>query len=294
MLTKIDAKNARNSHLELPLSNELIGSDPLQIRNITGLGPVRANINTTPFGSINGESYFGSSVGKRNIVLTIGLNPDWDDQSMESLRALLYDYFMTQYIVVLQFLSTHLPTVEITGYVESVEPNIFSKDPEVQVSIICPTPDFVAIDDTVLTGVVDDNILGGTVIPPTDIDYIGTVPTGFVLKIESSLARPSYTGIIYATVVDLNNTDESSLLTITGTVDATAYAKISTEKGNKYAKQFGVVSGLVTADYLSTVVISGSLAQWPQLQPGENRFFVNAANAGQAWTLTYFARFGGL
>ncbi len=66
MLTRIEIINPRVPTLLLPLSN--LGVEPIQIRNVEGLGPVKASVNTQPFGSVDGESYVGSNVGKRNIV----------------------------------------------------------------------------------------------------------------------------------------------------------------------------------------------------------------------------------
>src|SRR5664279_2906619 len=67
-----------------------VETDPIQILKVDGLGPVKAAVTTTPFGDFDGESLPAASVGKRNIVLTFGLNPDWADQTFESLRAILY------------------------------------------------------------------------------------------------------------------------------------------------------------------------------------------------------------
>ena len=95
---------------------------------------------------------------------------------------MLYKYLLPEQWTRLRFFSDHLPTVDIAGVVETFEPNIFSQDPEIQVSILCPKPDFVDIEATFLTGTVDS---GGT-IDELEIDYIGTVATGFELRIHSS------------------------------------------------------------------------------------------------------------
>ncbi len=103
MLTKVEVFGP--VPLILPLGEGETNTDPIQIRDVQGLGPVKANVNTSPFGSFDGEAYTGSSVGKRNIVLTLGLNPNWKDQSITSLRQLLYTYFMPKRAVTLRFFS---------------------------------------------------------------------------------------------------------------------------------------------------------------------------------------------
>jgi hypothetical protein len=76
-------------------------------------------------------------------VLTLGLNPNWVDQTVASLRRVLYRYLMPEAWTKLRFFSDDMPTVDIEGYVESFDPNMFTQDPEIQVSIICPKPDFI-------------------------------------------------------------------------------------------------------------------------------------------------------
>ena len=72
MLTEVKAYSSWRSAPTLPLSDSgRAETDLIQIRNIDGLDPVKASVNTSPFGSVDGASYVGSSVESRNIVLTI-------------------------------------------------------------------------------------------------------------------------------------------------------------------------------------------------------------------------------
>jgi hypothetical protein len=257
-------------------------TDAIQILSIDGLGPVKGNVNTTPYGLVDGEVYFGTTIGKRNIVLTLGLNPNWSDQTMASLRKLLYAYFMPKYATKLRFISDLLPDVEISGYVESFEPNIFSKDPQVQISIICPKPEFVAVSPTVVTGTVGD----GTV--PTEIEYDGTLPTGFLLEVTSSPSRTSYTGPLLV----VNRTPFERTFQATATVDNTKKFKLSTIPGQKSAVSVLLATGVETS-VLSTV---DGETTWPQIEPGTNEFsiVVPVGSVGQNWTLVFYKKFGGL
>lgn len=259
-----------------------IEDDFFQVRNVEGLGPVKANVNTTPYATIDGESYSGSFVGKRNIVITFGLNPNYTTKTLSDLRHLLYRYFMPKGEVTLNIFSNNLPAVGITGIVESVEPSIFSKDPEVQVSVLCPNADFVAISPTVVAGTVSD----GTT--PDVIDYTGNVETGFVLKVESSFDVASYTGplrIIAQSVV-------SEVFITTVTVNSTNFFEMSSVRGRKYARSIRVSDHLTTNRFAAVDTAS----KWPVLHPGNNNFAVvsQVGYEGQAWELTYFPRFGGL
>jgi len=124
-------------------------TDLIQISNIDGLDPVKASVNTSPYGSVDGASYTGSSVLSRNIVLTLKLNPDWNTWTYEKIRRLIYSYFMPKLITRLVFYSDDMIPVEILGIVESASVNPFSKDPEILVSIVCPNPYFQALDPTI-------------------------------------------------------------------------------------------------------------------------------------------------
>lgn len=280
MLTNLKIYSARTSAPELGLSDVGEIGDPIQIREITGLGPVNANVNTTPFSSFDGEAYSGSTVGKRNIVLMLQLNPDWVDHTVASLRQLIYTYFMPKQWVKLVFTSDDLPEVQIEGYVESMEPNIFSKDPQFQVSIICPLPDFVALEPVSVSGEVLETL------DTTDVVYEGTVPTGFILEVRSTEDLESYSGALIVSTGSAND----QLFQAEIDVNEDHYFKMSTVQGKKSAQQMAI-SGGSNENVLNSIA---SNSNWIQLEPGVNLFSVVAANGGQEWTLIYTPRFGGL
>ena len=151
MITKVEVFSARPAPI-LSLGGFMPSDDPVHIRDISGLGPVKAEITTTPSGASRGATFQGVSTDKRNIVLTLGLSPNWSTQTVSSLRQLLYAYFMTEQWCKLRFHSDELPTTDIEGYVEGFEPNHFAQDPEYQISIINPRPDFIEIDASIYEG----------------------------------------------------------------------------------------------------------------------------------------------
>jgi len=281
VLTKLEVLGLRSLVPTLPLDEDSDAvQDPIQILDIAGLGPVKAAIVTTPFGAYDGESFIDSSVGKRNIVLTIGLHPDWAIQTVEELRQLLYNYFMPKLLVQLRFHSTHFPTVQIKGYVESMEPNIFVKTPTIVVSIICPSPDFVALDETVITGLTSDGTTWD------DVDYIGSVETGVLLKITQASGTPG------TDVIQVNLTGQYSpqLFAARGALAADTRWEMNSVHGQKYVRSVSLVTGAVQ-NFLNDI---SSDTVWPTLFPGLNKMSVFTPVVGQNWELSYFARFGGL
>lgn len=282
MLTEVQANPAWGSGD--PLSMHLgDGSDDdvIQIHNITGLDPVKASISTSEYGDTPGESLTQTHTPKRNIVLTLGPNPDWVTWNITQLRQYLYTFFIPERPTKLTFISDELPTVEIEGYVESVEANLFSKDPEIQVSIICPQPYFSAADATVVTGVTTDSS------SPTTVTYTGNVPAWLVLKVtDGGAGSPTdITVTIAGDIISYARINQAI-------VDADNYVELSSVPLSKYFREVFVAGGFL--NILGKVSDDGAHSLWPVLAPGDNDLDVITDSAGHDWELTYYARFGGL
>lgn len=283
MITRVEIFSPQPDAPTLPLGGTLPFDDPVFIRNIDGLGPVKADIATTPFASGRGELYQGSTTPKRNIVMTLGFNPDWEgEQTIAVLRQSLYRYMMPENWTKLRFSSQELPNLDIEGYVESFEPNMFSEDPEIQVSIICPKPDFIEADATIYDGVVDDGTL------ELVFEYAGTIDTGYEMRIDSTEDNPNYTGAMILTHTAFAEDQMFKVDPIT--VDGLRYFKMSSVANAKRVQSVTKADGTLTN--LLAVLAGDSV--WPRLRPGENTLKVAAAENGQAWTMAYFNRYGGL
>lgn len=285
MLTTVTAYSQWSgvSPLVLKVTNKP-ENDLFEVRNIDGLGAVKADVNTTQSGSSRGEQFTGSNTGKRNLVFTIGLTPDWDDWTPAKLRRYLDLFFSPEQDVRLVFSSSEFSPVEIFGHIESNEPNIFSKDLEHQVSIICEQPDFVAVDPINLTAL--------TNVGSISIDYQGTVETGFVLDI-------SHTTGPYSSAYTFTTTDSETAFQInTGglleLVDATHDLVISSVTRNKFIHR--VNTSLGTSLNLLKYVGDGSV--WQTLVPGIQDFEIvdygGGGPAPQQMVLSYYERFGSL
>lgn len=282
MITRMEVFSAQADAPELPLGGFGPNDDAVQVRNIEGLGPVKADITTTPFAVSRGALYQGSTIGTRNIVLTLGLNPDFVTYpSMHELRRILYRYLLPGEWTKLRFYTIELPPVEIEGYVESFEPNMFSEDPEVQVSIICPNPDFMDPVPTVITGTVTEMADDGV-----EFEYIGSVPAGLELKVQPSDTNVAFTGHI---IVVMGPPPEKAFHVDPVTIDATNELRIATWP----AKKVESVGGFGGPVNLLSAVSADS--EWPIIRVGSNKIVVNAeADFGQDWTMAFFSRFGGL
>lgn len=256
-------------------------TDLFEVRNIDGLGSVKADVNTTPYGSVAGESFVGSNVGKRNIVMTIGLDPDWDDWTVSRLRRLLDKTFMPQLQVSLAFETMEFSPVEISGYVESNEPNMFSKDPEHQISIICPDLYFKSVDPVIITGQTDDD--------PKEIEYEGNVESGMTVRVSKlSGSDPNHVGI---RVNDPNDTYIEAGPVTGNAVTSGKDLYMNSVPGDKYIK---TITNDVSATVVNLLSVSEIVQRWPVIGPGTETFDI-FSNAGvQSWSMSYYNLFGSL
>ena len=153
MIKEVMAINYLGEALDLELTApEKTG---IYIKSITGIGPGKASINTTDLASDDGSIYNSARSTERNIVMELGfMMVPGITPTIEDARQLTYKYFPKKQPLTLYFLTDNRE-IYITGYVESNEPNIFSKEETTQISIICPDPNFYAlkVPNTVFSGV---------------------------------------------------------------------------------------------------------------------------------------------
>lgn len=278
MILKVQAYSFWESAQTLSLSaSGRAETDFIQIRNIDGLDPVKATVSTSAFGSVDGAAYVGSRVDTRNIVLTLHPNPDYDEWTVESLRKLLYTYFMPKSLTRLVFYLEDISPVEIYGYVESFDVNQFARDPEWLVSIICPDPYFTGVNPVILTGLTTDGNA-----PPTAIDYDGDIETGFALDLDYVDGSP--TGHIVIRKDDL-------WVWTPAVVSSALRWSMNTQSGQKYIRNVNLSNGLIT-NLLPNMQPGSS---WLTLTPGQNGMkFTTDQGGHQLWRIIYYNRYGGL
>lgn len=282
MITRLEIVSSQPDAPSLPLGGFMPNDDPVQIRNIDGLGPVKSDLALTPFATGKGELFQGAATGKRNIVLTLGLNPNWAEQTVSALRQLLYRYFMPELWSTLRFVSDEYPILSINGITESFEPNIFSQDPEIQISVICPRPDFIDLDTIVTEGVIgvdSDEIM---------LNYDGTVNAGFVLLVESTPELSTYSGGMTVANTFAGETKTLSLSSLT--VDDTMYLEVNTVKTTRHIYNVRYTDG-EEFNILGKMAIN---SKWPEFGPGLNMLAISTDTPGLKWKLGYFNRYGGL
>lgn len=273
MLTTVEARNDRGALLSFPLQDP---SSAYQVKDITGLNPVNATIVSSKYALLDGARYQSSRRETRNIVMTLGFSPDYVTASIKELRQDLYSMFMPKSSVKLSFVRSIDPTVLISGRVESFEAVLFTKEPEVVISVLCFNPDFYIQSPIIVTG---NTVADGTL---TSIDYGGTIETGLIFRLYVNRSLNGFT--IYHSEFDGTiKTFEIAAAFIAGDV-----VEVDMTPGSKNVTR--IRAGVYTSILYSVAPVS----EWVKLYSGLNSIRVYAIGAAIPYTIEYTLKFGGL
>jgi hypothetical protein len=225
---------------------------------------------------LDGEQFQSSRREKRNIVLTLGLEPDWAQTTVGQLRAQLYKFFMPKNDSTLRFYTDDFPVVDILGTVETFDCPLFVKDPEATISLICFDPDFYTPTALQFAG----NTTSGST--SQAVQYDGTVDTGVLITVNVNRTMAGFTVNVQP------DGDVIHSMQFTAALVAGDVVQISTVPGNKFATltRAGVQSSLLYG-------ISPT-SEWTALQPGNNAFWINASGSAVPFTVQYTEKIGGL
>lgn len=273
MLERIEVVTNSGSTLAIPVQG---GGDGYFITGIDGLDPVKATLVSSSFASVDGEQYQSSRREARNPVFKIGVDTSQLIGSVGQLRRKLAGFLMPKSEVTLRFLSDDMPTVEITARVESFDFPLFVQEPEATVSVMCYDPDFVDMELMSFSGT--------STVAPTEygVDYVGSVETGVVFRINIPYATSAFT-ISHRAPDNSVGTIEFANPLLAGDV-----IEISTVSGNKYVN-------LIRGTTVSSLLYAMSpVSNWINLFTGTNYISVVAGGAGLPYTIEYTTKYGGL
>ena len=274
MMTKIVAITDQGAVLTLPLQ----GPTSFSVQDIEGLDPVAATLVSSAFAQIDGEQYQASRRQKRNIILTLGYEPDYVNTTVQSLRKILYGVFMPESRVLLRFYQDGEPMVQIYGRIETFESPKFAKEPMAVISILNFDPDFYNPTSTIISG----NTTSSNTETPHE--YPGTVETGFRLQLFVNRDMSSFT--IFHRPPD-NSLRSLDFLT-TQPLQAGDTLTVSTVSGKKTVT---LLRDGVTSSRLYDV---SPTSEWINLYPGSNKLRIYAGGAAVPFQIDYTAKYGGL
>lgn len=275
MLDKVEVLTEQGVLLTLPLQDI---SQGYSVQGIDGLDPVKAILVSSSFAQMDGEIYQSARREKRNIILTLGYEPDYATGTVQDLRKKLYGFFMPKQRVLLRFFQTGEPVVQIYGRIEDFTSPKFQKEPQAVISILCFDPDFYNPTPVVLNGTTTSSAIETTHI------YPGTVETGIIFRLLVNRAITEFT--LYHSPSD--DTLRSLEFATASPLIAGDVLTISTIPGNKYAR--------LTRGGVNTSLLFGVSPQsnWINLFQGTNKLRVYAEGAPIPYQIEYTTKYGGL
>lgn len=256
------------------------------ILSMDGLGPTKATINKTNLATSDGSIFNSSRIDSRNIVLLLKL---LESPTIEATRQKSYKYFPIKKRV--RFLiETDTRICETYGYVETNEPNIFSKNEITQISIICPDPYFYSAggagkQTTIFSGIesqfsfpfsnespTEDLLVMGNILMKQEqtVFYRGDSEIGIMIYIHALGAVTNLTIYNLFTRETMQiNTDRLQTLTGNGIIAGDDII-ISTTKGQKSIQLFR--NGI----YTNILNCLDKNCDWFRLTKGDNVFAFTA------------------
>lgn len=276
-IDKVEVTNEQGALLILSMEDI---SNGYVIEDIGGLGPVKATIVTSEFATLDGQQYQASSREGRNITLKLGYAPNYaENQTVFDLRQALYNHFMTDTAVELAFYMTSGMVVNIEGRVESCDPAIFTREPQMDISIVCFDPDFVDLTPVTIHDVLTTDDTSGNV-----INVVGSVKTGASVSFTAPQALSDFT--LYHTTPS----GQLRTMLVSAPLETGDVVKLNTVPGQK---SITLTRGGTTSSLLYALQPQ---ADWLLLERGENLLHLNTAPAGPGAFvhLEYNNRYGGL
>lgn len=294
MIKKIIVTNDVGHQITLDLYNPWLSG--FAVKSITGLGPSDATVNITDIVTQDGGIYNSARQQQRNIVLELLFVQTTKGESIETVRQKTYRYFPVKRPITIQIETDNRKAVT-TGYVESNEPNIFSKEEGTSISIICPDPHlYSAGNDDVTTfltvtpnfefpfsneSLLTPTLLLGTINTTSagTVNYRGDSEVGMIVYIHAA-------GLAENIVISNIQTgeqmaiDTDKLTTITGSaISKGDDIYIDTVKGEKS------VTLIRDGKYYNILNCLDKDSDWLSLVKGDNLF---AFNADKGVTNLYF------
>lgn len=302
MIKSIKVTNPKGESLVLDLFHP--EKSGLIVRSISGLGPPKANINSTDLATADGALYSSARASTRNIVFNLQF---MFAPTIEDSRQLTYKYFPLKKLVKIE-VETDNRNLETSGYVESNQPDIFSKEETTQISILCLNPFFYDPNPSVTQfatvtptfefpfsneSISESLIEFGTINLDTrsTIDYVGDVDTGVLITIH---ALGSVSGSL--TIYNVE-TQEKMVIDL---------AKIKTLIGKDYGSGDDIIISTVSGDkyvqvlhdgkYTNAIAAIEKLADWFQVSVGRNifNFTVTKGIENLVMSFSYRNAYGGI
>ena len=291
MLKKVIITNYLGKSVEYSFDNPTLeDKSGLLITEIEGLGPVKANVNMTQLATADGDIFNSSRLNGRNIVIKARFTYA---NTIEEARLSSYKFFPIGHKLTFH-IETDNRIAETDGFVESNEPDIFSDESDMQVSVLCESPWFLSVDEDGKQQTNFSNVVAmfefpfqnlghepvtefGRIINKKEstVYYDGDAETGCRIEIHA-IGSVEMVTIYNVKTGDKMIIDTNKLETLTGhKLISGDTVIINTVKGNKF------INLIREGETINILNVLGKDAEWFQLVKGDN-LFAYTAEYGEA------------
>lgn len=277
------------NHLDESIKLDLFNPDEsgFIIKNIDGLGPVKANINFKELATNDGSIDNSARLSSRNIVMSLQFI---ESPTIEETRLKSYKYFPIKRNIKI-LIETDNRICETIGRVETNVPTIFSNAEGCQISVLCPNPYFYSAGEnganqTIFYGtdplfefpfsnesLTEDLIEFGSIENRTEgtVYYDGDAEIGITIQIHAVGEAAGL--VIYNTRTrEFMRINDDKLKSLIGSgIQAGDEITITTSRGEKgiYILRNGVTTNILNS--LEKPI------KWLQLSKGDNTFAYTAS-----------------
>lgn len=277
-LTSVELHPAGSSDFAVLSFRDPSRSNPYNVRVIEGLGA--EEITPRYYGGPGGSTKFHNlALGPRVVVVRIDLNPRFHlNETYSSLRDALYKHIASSRTgsLQIQFKNSVNVVAALTGFINKVEPDLFTKEQGVQLTINC--------SDSMLKALVPTELVVGPLDPALTVitDAFSTAPHGFTFELAFTGVRPSLI------ITDPGDPTWSFTVTPSGGFLVGDILHFSSEFNNKYL----YIERGVSTIHLADVISSDSV--WPILFPGENNLSLSGAASLDWNAISYYPTYWGV
>lgn len=260
-ITNIDVYSANPERIINFNFRDPTSQNPYIVKQIIGLDADEITPKFYGVSLLSKDKYYDLSSKKRELVILLGLNPDFSTgKSYSDLRDDIYRFVSASRTgaVQLRFKNGTVVKAAISGFITKVEAPVFTKTQEAQITISCRDSMLLGLDEVN----VDISSLDPTLTTITDDE--STAPHGMRFGIKFS------TNVINFLIKDAVDPTWKFEVNLTGSplvqFQNNDVLHLSSEFNNKHLY---LVRGASTSQ-LADRIISNSI--WPIIFPGENTF----------------------
>ena len=251
-------------------------SSGYSVREVDGLGPVAATLTSSSIAQVDGAQPQNSRRDVRNITMKLGLEPDYVNTTVQSLRSALYDYLITGAIVGLNFYIDDVLTFVTSGQVETFDCPLFVNDPEADISIICYDPDLYGPAPVVLSNSTRSDTNTNLV------TYPGTSEAGVIFTLNVDRVLTDFW------ITNARPDNQRQKMEVTGAYISGDVITIDTRPESRS------VTLLRSGIAYPILYCLDTTSTWIALQKGDNQFGAFAAGIAIPFTMVYTPEYGAL